>query len=329
MKANDVQRRLIRQVTDALDAPAYRVTVMQDGRGINLTRPGGKETAEQPVDAQGLLDLSPTLGRFNAQGWNVYITPLSETHHYLVVDDLKGDNQARFAGLGYRPAVVQETSPGNQQAVLRVPVDPSNGPSDERAAANAWVRKVNLELGDPKFSGAVHPFRLPGFTNRKDAYQQDNGYFPFVRVLGVADQDCYRASAELAALRPEHTGVHRAQVDAGGGDGPGLTLPSRRLTPELAEAHQYARTLAEDRVYLNGWTRDESKLDFEVAGALVRDGYSVPEVAQALRDLSPDIELRHRDADTYALRTAAAAADRQADRMPQSTRREPDFDIDR
>ena len=327
MRANDVQRRLIRQATDALDAPAYRVTVMQDGRGINLTRPGGKEADEQPVDAQGLLDLSPTLGRFNAQGWNVYITPLSETHHYLVVDDLEGDNQGRFAGLGYRPALVQETSPGNRQAVLRVPVDRENLPDDERAAANAWVRQVNRDIGDPKFTGAVHPFRLAGFTNRKDAYQQDNGHFPFVRMLAVADQDCDRAAGELEQLRPIHQGIERSgRREAEGRDGVPVTLPAGGMAPDLVEAHHRHRQLVEEHVERKGWVRDESKIDFHVAQALTREGYDVPEVAQAIRVLSPDVDQRHRDAETYALRTASAAADHEAHLLHRARNRGPDID---
>jgi len=312
VRAADVQRKLIRQVTNALDAPAYRVTVMNDGRGINLTRPGGKETPEQPVDAQGLEQLSPTLARFNAQGWNVYITPLSDTHHFLVVDDLRGENQDRFAGLGYRPALVQETSPGNQQAVLRVPVDPANAAADERSAANAWVRGVNRQIGDPEFSGAVHPFRLAGFTNRKDAYQQDNGHFPFVRVLSVADQDCERASAELHELRPQHQGVQRTVRVSAARDGEVIDLPTATVSPELLEAHRRHRQQVEDHVERKGWVRDESKIDFHVAHALLRDGYDVPEVAQAIRTLSPDLDQRHRDAQTYAERTALAAADHEA-----------------
>jgi hypothetical protein len=312
VRAAEVQRKLIRQVTNALDAPAYRVTVMSEGRGINLTRPGGKETPEQPVDAQGLEQLSPTLARFNAQGWNVYITPLSDTHHFLVVDDLRGENQDRFAGLGYRPALVQETSPGNQQAVLRVPVDPANAAADERSAANAWVRQVNLEVGDPKFTGAVHPFRLAGFTNRKDAYQQDNGHFPFVRVLSVADQDCDLASAQLEQMRHHHQGVQPSSRAALDRSGDGVDLSSAEVGPELLEAHRRHRQQVEDHVEAKGWVRDESKIDFHVAHALLRDGYDVPEVAQAIRTLSPELDERHRDAQTYAERTALAAAEHEA-----------------
>ena len=38
----------------------------------------------------------------------------------------------------------------------------------ENTLANAMVEKLNKDYGDPKFTGVSHPFRMAGFSNKKE-----------------------------------------------------------------------------------------------------------------------------------------------------------------
>ena len=308
------------RVADALDAAAYRVTLMRDGIGMNYTRPN-KEEPEALLHRGELAEKLGALARLNAQGWNVYITPLDPHQHYLVIDDIQGrDGLQALRERGYTPALLQESSPGNYQGIVRVPKEP--GSPVEREAANAWVRDVNRELGDEKFSGAVHPFRLAGFTNRKEKYAQPNGHFPFVKLVETPGVPCPTAAAELGRLRQERQEL----AGPGATDAaprPGVLPRPDELSPRAVERYAQHRSDVEAQVHRRGWTPDESRIDFEVARRLVKEKVPLHEVAMAIEVGSPDLSRRHPDTWTYASTTAQRALEdvgrAGAERSPTAT----------
>jgi len=94
--------------------------------------------------------------------WNrdrdILITPYSETHHYVFVDDTKPDALKKA---GYTPCLVQETSKDNYQAVLKVPKSKDD---TELVAINRLCLNINRRLGDAGAGYADHSFRLAGFA---------------------------------------------------------------------------------------------------------------------------------------------------------------------
>lgn len=196
-KAEAVKAKAIARQLSALAAPAYRVTVMRDvdgrrvGRNIGRTRDSETETLFTQAE---VVDLVPRLTVENARGENVFITPIDPAMHHVLVDDLDEAALQTLKGRGYQPATVLESSPGNFQAVLKVPV--AAAPKD---AVNTWFKDLNRDLGDEKIVGLSHPFRLAGFENRKEKHRgadtSAEGRFPFVRVVEAVNVACHRAVA--------------------------------------------------------------------------------------------------------------------------------------
>jgi hypothetical protein len=215
-KGERVKTRLVSQQLDALAAPAYRVTLMRSvdgervGRNLGKAKDGG---AEQFFSKADIINMIPRLTAENARGCNVFVTPMDEAAWHVLVDDLTPDALHELKRRGYAPAVVLETSPGNAQAVLKLPK--SAAPKD---VANAWFKDLNRALGDQKITGLVHPFRLAAFENRKDKHRQPDGRFPFVKLLEATNRLCaksmavvreYAQKAELLVTRSRPAGPRR------------------------------------------------------------------------------------------------------------------------
>jgi hypothetical protein len=196
---------------------------------------------------------------------------------------------------GYRPALVQESSAGNRQAVLKVP---KGRDGDEQRAANELVVSLNRRFGDERFSGVVHPFRMAGFSNKKPG--RNNA---FTRIIEAVGGICTRAMEQLDAIRARIIG-DRAETR----DLPDVRHPSAVDLPaassEAEAAFDRARVLAEGLAAHMGWQRDESRLDYRAAQTMAGDGWSRDEIAAAILTRSPNLVDRHRNPLDYAARTA-------------------------
>jgi hypothetical protein len=143
-------------------------------------------------DTNTLLKSVLWLRSQNAKGNHIYIRPHGE-HSLTLVDDLTAAAVKQMKSDGYAPALVVETSPKNFQAWLQhgqvLPKDQST------TAARLCAEKFGGDLGSADWR---HFGRLAGFTNRKPKYQQDNGYFPFVKLIEASGHG-YPATGELLA----------------------------------------------------------------------------------------------------------------------------------
>jgi hypothetical protein len=203
-KAEATKRQLVQRQLQALSAPAYRVTIMDERRGKSIGANAGKDYLGQDLlSPEQVLALIPTLARRNGQGGNIYVTPVEPGFHFALVDDLDGPGLASLRSRGYAPATVTETSPGSFQAVLKV-----QGPKD---AANEWFKDLNRDLGDARITGLSHPFRLAGFENRKDKHQTPEGRFPWVKLHEAVNRLCSRSMAVVAAYAAR-LGVERSDT---------------------------------------------------------------------------------------------------------------------
>lgn len=190
-KAEMTKGKLLAEQLDALSAPKYRITIMHEGAdGKKYGKNPGKQEdgSEKFFDRNGVLWKIPELIKENVRGGHVYITPIDDKVYHVLVDDLSQQGLKTLKDRGYKPSVVLETSPGNHQAILKVPA--SAGPKE---AVNAWFKDLNRDLGDQKITGLIHPMRAAGFENRKEKHRGSDNRFPFVRVVETVNQFCAKS----------------------------------------------------------------------------------------------------------------------------------------
>lgn len=312
----------------ALGAPAYRLQLKSRQFGLNTYNLGknrGPDGTEQFYTAEEVTKKISFLSRENARGYDIYIAPIDPTHHYLVVDDMTPAATRELVAAGYRPALMQESSKDNRQAVLKVPREEDADRKTEQSLANDFVRELNQRWGDPAFSGAVHPFRMAGFSNKKPGKLD-----AFTRILEAPGGICQQATDDLAAARRQHTAeikrrspaqeaisvpvvqfeLVRQEADTGGGLDAGQVESLYAAAAE--KVHAWVR-----RRRLEG---NQSKIDFHVAVDLLRNGVSQADVARAIEVGSPDLAERHPNVRAYLERTIQAAQDELAGRRPVRAR---------
>ena len=127
---------------------------------------------------QGVLDNASVLAAHNAQGWNIFVTPIEEEGKqiHVLIDDLRPE----FFAAKFAPNLLQKSSPHSQQAVFVLPY------THPRETYIQAFNALNRQYGDPQISGLRHPFRLAGFTNRKPKHETHAG-FPFTEIESTAD----------------------------------------------------------------------------------------------------------------------------------------------
>ena len=305
-----------RRQAAALGAPTYRVSLIgrtgdAEGRRINLGKSRDESAAERFYDADEVEALIPQLRRHNAQGFDVYVTPIDRGHHYIVIDDMQPGASKLLAGLGHAPCLVQSSSKGNEQAVLKLPRIERQ---DEQALANKVVQQLNMAHGDAKFSGVVHPFRMAGFSNKKPGRES-----AFTRILEAGHRICTRAAEMLQQLRQAADDlVERArkkrdqeQIEA---DATRQVQRNRdRLEIDFDRGDDsergFRRAAAGVRAWvrLRGLTEDASRVDFRAAVAMLGAGWTEAQVRAGMIAGSDDLAARHTDPDDYVRRTVSKA----------------------
>lgn len=290
----------------AIGAPLYRVTLMRAtdaGKvGRNLGKGRGPEGSEKFYSAPEIAGLIPFLSGENLRGWNIYITPIDPNMHFIIVDDVTHANLDRLDKEGFTPALVMETSSNSHQALLKTPRE-----KGDQKAANMVVVGLNKDFGDPKFTGAIHPMRLAGFSNKKPGKGS-----PFTKILRATGELCERTGAFLSkAKRSFLDKVSRRKPDQ---ERTVTALPEPRPIPHLppptnaiAKRHDHLRAREVGLAESKGWKIDQSSVDYRVAKQLLIDGYASEDVASALLQRSPDIETRHPKPWKYVSRTVENA----------------------
>jgi hypothetical protein len=188
----DRTRNAVERMLAALDVPAYDLGVRSE-RGM---LPG---LANHP--AQTVLARIPLLKAHNARSAHIYIRPAGE-HRFTVLDDLSAEAVQRLAADGYEPCAVVETSSGNFQAWLK-------HSALYPAALSTFVAQTLARRygADPNAADWRRFGRLPGFTNCKPNYRQENGLFPYVLLRsssGVEFSAAARFRLEVTKLYQLH-----------------------------------------------------------------------------------------------------------------------------
>lgn len=296
-RAEEAKKEQILREANALRADKYRITLMHgDLPSFNLGKGKGPAGDEKFYDSSELIGLIPHLSHHNARGYNVFITPFSEHHKYILVDDIRSKESFLRK---YSPAILQHSSPSSEQAVLIVP------PIDH-SAENEFFRRINREFGDPKISGVVHPFRLPGFTNQKPKHRKSDGRQPFVTLEYAEFRVCQRASGEVRLIEEEFRLPAKTQDIVGILE---TKLPNK--TEGLGNDIDLDKYRKLYQKYLDHYAEraDLSRIDYAVAIAMLRDGGEPEDVAEALAMISPEIESRHPQLEKYLSRQINAACE--------------------
>jgi DNA primase RepB-like protein len=265
--------------------PHYEVRLIEaERRACRATR---YWTAAQLLQADTLRFLRAR----NREGCEVYFRPHAGTRNagYLLLDFDHGPCPlARLRAADQSPCVVVETSPGHQQAWLRV-----SRLSLPPAPATALARSLAVRYGaDPASAEWRHLGRLAGFTNRKLARRQANGLPPWVRLVWQA-VGTMAVTESPAAEAPTERGLR------------GVAAP---LVTVGCAGPVYQQVL--DGLHLRArFPRpDWSIADYRVARSLLRQGVGEARVADILRQGSPGFPRFHPQPEDYLRRTVQAAA---------------------
>ena len=239
-----------------------------------------------------LLHALPWLRYCNAQGANIYIRPYGQ-FGWVLLDDLSEATLNRLAHVGFAPAVITQTSPGNYQAWIRLIVNREEKPLPCElltAAAKVLTRHFGA---DPSSADWRHLGRLAGFTNRKPKHGR-NGRYPFVLLHHASDSVACKGRELLVQIR-------RQSVQA-------QTKPFLDNRFVLGSYAQYAERVRQVNRHAT-WLADPdlSRLDFMIARFMIRQGHRPEAVIRILAD-SPKIATRKAGhLDDYLRRTVNAA----------------------
>ena len=307
------QLRQFETYNNAVGAERYRVT------SIKMREDGSKQTfildkndgVTLGFTAQEIEQRTPEMQRLQRRGENLYYTPLSNTKHHILIDDMSREKLDKLIKDGYKPAVVLESSPGNYQTIITVQ---KLGTAHDKDVGNRLSERLNQEYGDPKLSGCIHPHRAPGYENRKPKHKREDGSYPDVRLLKAERRECAMTLALSTQIDVEYQNHAEHK--------PKKQKPEQRPAGGVAVAtgsaiDAYQRHHKDVLKRQQGGDIDLSRIDSMIAVRMRVTGHNEAEIEGALLQCAPGgRQDEGRNWSDYAQRTAkyafGAAGDRQA-----------------
>jgi hypothetical protein len=256
------------------------------------------------LDFDAIISLVPWLKFENVNGNDIYITQDNNIDRALIlVDDLKIAQIKQMDQRGVNPACVIETSPDNYQVWVSLGVEPM--PKNQRKILATLLAKAFG--GDPASVDANHFGRLAGFTNRKPEHLKKSGY-PFVL--------CWEATGKHAEKMDQIRAWAKAKADE-----EMLAGQNKQNDERISSNNSYQSEPGNIfRQYFKQWLYyinknnkdvDYSRGDFAVTCRMINEGYTKLDIITAIKNNSPDIEIRKRNhIDDYAIRTYNACLKR-------------------
>lgn len=296
------------RITSKLDAPAPGMTTEEVNRssfafGKREDLAAGRITDGQPARGYTATETIEQMPRIEAWGdkadRGTYVTPLSPTVHYIVVDDIKTPAQLE-AIQSLSPAYVGESSRGSFQAVLKIHAH--KDPAIARLAANAVTAELNSKYGDPAVRNGSQPFRLPGFSNHKPK-RAENGISPMVQMhhaeptFSAKTQAIYDNYVKQLELESQKQAQVQAQIPA-----PAQGAPIQEIGEWSKKGVRYidiygihAKDAVESMQRAGLQTPSGRNLDYAVGIRLRACGYNEAETAKILSAARLFTELRQGD----------------------------------
>ena len=309
-KALQAKEQQWQQQHEALQALRYRITLKGRREGLvdwnlgkNADAPETLWTPEQVAEKLRFLS------KKNAEGYDIYLTPMDSNKHFFLVDDMTPDSEKALLDNGYKPALIQESSAGNRQAVLVCARDESD--KYEQKHANKVLQGINQRYGDAKLSGVIRPFRMAGFANKK----QGKGS-PFTRIVRAVNRFCDKTFSLLQQVKEiakrEREAAAQAKAEAmmqrelaASAQQREVFSTDRSMLDDQGEKFDQLRHRALDSTRKNGQPLDESRADFVAARWMLQSGYTAADVEIAI--MQNPATARKNNAVDYAERTVAAA----------------------
>lgn len=255
----------------------------------------------------------------HALGADIYVAPHPDSDHaFILLDDLTNENVNRMKFDGIEPAILVESSPSNWQAWVKLSDKPLS--KEQRLEASRLLTKKYD--ADGAAVGSVRIGRLAGnFTNQKPEHKNKQGLQPYCKLtetrsgvatnghLIVLEADEAIANSKALAVKNERViEIQSASDYLGYGASP----------------TQFFQTEAKKILNRYGNETDLSRLDFMVCKTMHESHqFGSVQIAQALREASPNIDDRKHNIEDYIERTvskarAAAELQRQLQQQQQN-----------
>ena len=320
MRTKPEQLQQFERYAHAVNADRYRVTSIKmrlDGtkQAFILDK---KDGVTKGFTAREIEQRTPEMQRMQRRGENLYYTPLSDSRHHILIDDMNREKLDRLIRDGYKPAAVIESSPGNYQALITVP---KLGTAHDKAVGNRLSDRLNQAYGDPKLSGAIHPHRAPGYENRKPRHRREDGSYPEVRLVRAEQRECAQTLALSKQINAEYEQQAQNQKPAQKPVGRDFE-PRQGLDSAGAGSAQQRAYAGHYRDIVKRYPdADLSRVDSMIAVRMKMTGHSGDDVRATIEQCAPTIrppEQQQRDWHDYARRTAAAAETPRAEQQIES-----------
>lgn len=294
---------------DALDSPYYRITLKGRKNNTTINLGKNKNKDETFFNREKIESMIQLLASKNIQGYDIYITPIDENNHYLVVDDLTNEKYKEFISNGYNPILTQQSSENNIQCILKIKKIENN--KEEQSRANKIVVGINRKYGDPNFSGVVHPFRMAGFSNKKPS--KNNA---LTKIINVGKELCKKATILLLQQFNKDVDIklelekERQEKDV---ERKNKAEQANRLN-NIKHGINYHSDNNINKMFKSEWNKisrffesrgelDHSRVDYRVCMNLINKGYEIKDIKEALIDCSPELFDRKHNALDYVERT--------------------------
>lgn len=285
----------------ALGARRYRVTCVPRVEDKGTWVVGKKGDTEVFYTPDQVKDMIEMLSAKNAQGYDIYVTPVEPSKHYFLLDDLKKEQVDKVKKAGFEPALVLESSKDNFQVLIvcdRVVKDPDDAEREDAAAKRA-LDALKRKFDADKNVNLNQPFRMAGFNNKK----QDRNNF-IVKTHEWSGKTDPRVRKAIDKLKPDMK-VQARDVE------PRRPKQNREVSQdalrEFNKLWREQRDFAFTKVKGGDWEKiDPSIIDFRVACKMLRAGYDVNVVEDCLFN-SPNVEERHANVADYVARTVEKA----------------------
>lgn len=238
----------------------------------------------------------------NAQGADIYISPHPQAEHsFILLDDITSENVNQMRLDGIEPAILVESSPNNFQAWVML----SDKPLSKEQRLEASRLLTHKYHGDVGAIGSARTGRMASFTNTKPKHKNAQGKPPYCKLTqtraGVATNghqivqqanELIANSKALAVKNKRVLDIESASDYLGYGASP----------------TQFFQTEAKKILNRYGNETDLSRLDFMVCKTMHESHqFGSVQIAQALREASPNIDDRKHNVEDYIERTIAAA----------------------
>lgn len=298
------KRKRWEEQSRALGAQRYRITCVSRVEGKGTWVVGKKGDTEEFYTAEQVMDMIEMLSAKNAQGYDIYVTPIDPTKHYFLLDDLKKDQVDEILNSDLGPSLVMESSKDNYQ-VLFVCERRKEGANDdmEDEATKQVLDTLKKRYGADQNVSLTQPFRMAGFNNKK---QSRNNFI--VKIHYWSQQMSAKIREMVDEVKKTVQVVRQKQYEkATETRRPSKTEPSKAAFDDFKKLWRKYRDLAYVKVKSGDWEKiDLSIIDFRAACDMLRKGYDAEEVSLCLY-YSPKLEQRHADVDDYVKRTVKRA----------------------